>query len=213
MEPRGIRNNNPGNIEHNVSTKWQGLDTPASDGRFCRFISPAYGIRALARVLITYYDKHKCDTVSEIIHRWAPPNENNTNAYCNAVAAACGVGVHDIINLHDYAVLCPLVMAIIKHENGKQPYTQAQIDKGLVLAGVEPKSKPIAKTRTVAGATTATAGVTLTAATDVMQEVSGQIEPLIPYAESLKYLFIAMAIIGIGITVYARLDDRRRGLR
>lgn len=39
--------------------------------------------------------------------------------------------------MHDYAVLRPLVPAIIKHENGQQPYTNAEMDAGLVLASVE----------------------------------------------------------------------------
>ena len=51
-QPRGIRNNNPGNIEHN-GTNWQGMDNPPHDGRFIRFVTPQYGIRAMARVLTT----------------------------------------------------------------------------------------------------------------------------------------------------------------
>ena len=46
-----------------------------------------------------------------------------------------------------------------------------------------------------------------------MTEVKDQIEPLVPYADSLKLLFLIAALAGIGLTVWARIDDRRRGLR
>ena len=69
--PRGIRNNNPGNLE--MGSPWQGLTKTPQDNRFCSFITPAYGIRALAVTLITYHDKRKAkngtriDTVREVI--------------------------------------------------------------------------------------------------------------------------------------------------
>ena len=48
--PRGIRNNNPGNIRHGAN--WQGLNPKGRDidSAFCVFTAPIYGIRALAKV-------------------------------------------------------------------------------------------------------------------------------------------------------------------
>ena len=91
--PRGIRNNNPGNIDYNPSVKWQGLADPPREpeGRFCRFAAPKWGIRAIARLLITYQDQHDLNTVRGIINRWAPPIENDSDAYVNAVASSLGV--------------------------------------------------------------------------------------------------------------------------
>src|SRR5690606_5584704 len=86
--PRGVRNSNPGNLEW--GDPWQGL-VPVeqrTDSRFCQFVTPAYGIRALALTLITYYDRHRISTVEDAISRWAPPVENDTLAYQNAVARA-----------------------------------------------------------------------------------------------------------------------------
>ena len=139
--PRGIRNNNPGNIDY-MGTDWQGLSKPESDGRFCRFETPEWGIRALAKTLLTYQTKRKAadgskiDTVAEFIHRWAPPVENDTGAYVAQVAGKMGVGPHDEIDVRQYRFMEPLVESIIRHENGIQPYTQAQIDEGLRRAGV-----------------------------------------------------------------------------
>jgi seryl-tRNA synthetase len=58
--PRGIRNNNPGNIRRN-GDPWQGLAERQGDVEFFTFKTiPIYGIRALARTLIAYQDKHGC---------------------------------------------------------------------------------------------------------------------------------------------------------
>ena len=150
--PRGIRNNNPGNIEKRYKSdgslvnKWQGrTDDPvngqdAVDSRFETFVSPKWGIRALAVLLINYYDKHGIDTIESIIHRWAPPNENNTDAYVNAVVTSVtnktGIPARESLDLHDYGTLKALIEAIVMHENGIQPYTDAQINAGMAAAGV-----------------------------------------------------------------------------
>jgi hypothetical protein len=225
MTSRGIRNNNPGNIR--VGAKWQGLVAPEemtpeqkAEKEFCVFKSAPWGIRAMARTLITYQDKRKAkdgskiDTVHEVIARWAPPIENNTDAYADHVALKIGVSANDRIDVHSYEVMRPLIEAIILHENGEQPYTSAQIDKGLVLAGVEPaKPKSLQSSRTIKGAQVATGGTALTGAAEALQTAASNIEPLIPYLETMKWVFIAVTVVGIGITVLARIDDRNKGLR
>lgn len=130
-KPRGIRNNNPGNIEY-TGTEWQGLDDPKHDGRFMRFVDPVYGIRALARVLSNYQKLHGINTVRGIINRWAPPHENNTDSYINHVASYLGVGADEPINVTDH--LQSLVTVITKHENGQQPYSNSQINEGISKA-------------------------------------------------------------------------------
>ena len=72
------------------------------------------------------------------------------------------------------------------------------------------QERPIAKTRTVRGGKIAVAGI---AGSGVLMELQNQIEPLIPYSEYLKYAFLAVALISIGVMVYARINDRREGLR
>lgn len=142
--PRGIRNHNPGNIDRHPGVRWQGMaDDQAGDSRFVIFADPRWGIRAIARVLITYMtarkarDGSKIDTIREVIARWAPPSENDTGAYARHVADLTGIGIDDPIQ-PDYSTLRRLVPAIIAHENGIQPYGAAQIDDGLALAGVQP---------------------------------------------------------------------------
>lgn len=135
-QPRGIRNNNPGNIRWGEN--WQGLakDGKKKDPSFCVFTEPKWGIRALCKVLLTYYRRHDLDTVRGIINRYAPTNENDTSAYMKHVAELLGVGVDDKINVLDVNVMFLLIIAIIRHENGKCPYTDAEIRGGMLLAGM-----------------------------------------------------------------------------
>lgn len=126
---RGIRNNNPGNIRHGEN--WQGMSDTQTDSAFVQFIAPKYGIRALNKVLKTYYERHGLNTVYQIIERWAPPIENDTLSYAESVAQKLGVNIHDTINVEQYAQA--LTEAIIKHENGIQPYNHGTIVSGVNL--------------------------------------------------------------------------------
>jgi len=127
--PRGIRNNNPGNIRLSP-TRWRG-EVDGTDSAFETFDTPENGIRAMARLLLTYQRRHGLDTVEDIIGRWAPPIENDTDSYAQAVARALDVGVRDRVNLADETTLTRIVVAIIRHENGQQPYRPAQIADGV----------------------------------------------------------------------------------
>ena len=89
--PKGIRNNNPGNIKIGPSN-WQGK-IPVSqntDGVFEQFTSLQYGIRA-SLVLLQNYFVNGYNTVRKIINRWAPGSENPTSRYIDFVANGLGV--------------------------------------------------------------------------------------------------------------------------
>lgn len=130
-QSRGIRNNNPGNIDYNKNNNWRGqigIEEGVAKPRFARFDTPENGIRALAKLLLNYQRLHKLNTVRGIINRWAPPVENVTSAYVAACARALGVAADEVINLSDSRLLKLLTVAIIKHENGSQPYSDFVID-------------------------------------------------------------------------------------
>lgn len=142
--PRGIRNHNPGNIRRLPGVRWQGQAADqSSDKEFVVFTDPRWGIRAIARTLITYQDKRRArdgsriDSVQEIIDRWAPPHENDTTSYARQVAKQLGLAVDaETVDVYDFHTMRALVVAIIRHENGYQPYSNEQIDAGLQLAGI-----------------------------------------------------------------------------
>src|SRR5262245_58187606 len=88
---RGERNNNPGNLREVDGVHWVGERATDDDPAFEEFNTPEDGIRALAKTLLSYQRKHGLRTVTGIITRWAPSNENNTIAYIDAVARSMGV--------------------------------------------------------------------------------------------------------------------------
>lgn len=133
MTPRGIRNNNPGNIRRSPDA-WLGLAAEQTDPKFFRFNAPLFGIRALAVILRNYQRKHGLKTIREVIGRWAPSSENDTEAYVTAVARATGLAADAALDLEDPATLAALVEAVIEHENGEQPYSDALIEQAVASA-------------------------------------------------------------------------------
>ncbi len=135
--PRGIRNNNPGNIRKTAGWhRWKGVSPNQTDPEFVQFLTPKDGIRALAKTLLTYRRVYGLDTVGGIINRWAPPSENDTRSYATAVALHLKVGVNDKLDMAHFNTMMGLVSAIIRHENGKNPYTKQELTAGIKLAGV-----------------------------------------------------------------------------
>lgn len=129
---RGIRNNNPGNLEYSKTNPWVGQT--GDDGRFAKFETPEHGIRALGRNLLSY-QRQGIDTVSDIINRWAPPSDNNdTDAYIQAVCAQLGVTPNQPLDASNPDTLKALCASIIQHENGSQPYSDQQLATGVSAA-------------------------------------------------------------------------------
>lgn len=213
---RGVRNNNPGNLRK-TKDPWQGLAETQTDKDFFVFKNPVYGIRALTRTLIRYQDKHGLRTIRQIINRWAPSTENDTLAYVRGVAMSTGFGAEVELNMQKYEQIKAVTEAIILFENGHRPYTAAQIDKALVLAGIEPPPKNLQHTRTVRGgqaATVATVGAgALEAVQDALPQAHDSLQMLAPYLDVAKWLLLAVTLIGVGVMIWARIDDNRKGLR
>lgn len=131
---RGIRNNNPGNIRWGEN--WQGLkkDGKKQDPSFCVFTNAVYGIRALGKLLKNYQRLYGLNTPRKIINRYAPPFENQTQAYIQSVAQQLGITPDSVVDLSERGVLTVFIKAIIRHENGIQPYKDETIQKGIELS-------------------------------------------------------------------------------
>ncbi|MEF3846782.1 hypothetical protein U9X84_09665 [Escherichia coli] len=115
----GFRNNNPGNLR-------VAANATGKNGGFSTFANDADGRTAMARQLMLYGDRGN-NTLDGIIHTYAPQSENNTRAYIDSVSKATGYGAKEQVNLHDPETLKTIMAAMIKHENGAQPYTEEQL--------------------------------------------------------------------------------------
>lgn len=97
---RGLRNNNPLNIRHSAD-QWQGAATTQTDKSFVQFQNMAYGYRAAWKILDTYCLRFRRERlpyhVRNIITRWAPPSENDTEAYIRHVVRLSGLGGYENI--------------------------------------------------------------------------------------------------------------------
>ena len=140
---RGLRNNNPLNIRHSSSC-WKGMTKEQTDASFVTFESLAYGYRAAWRTLFTYFyrfvSEKKHFTVRNIISRWAPPTENNTEAYIRSVLQLSGIGGQERLlppdNVQSYSKLSRLIAAMTVIENGirKEAVDNQAIGEGYKLA-------------------------------------------------------------------------------
>ncbi len=130
--PIGIRQNNPGNLE--CGQPWQGLAPKQPGDRFCRFVLPLYGIRAMALVVRNYGRRGKAKTVRQVLDIYAPASENNVRAYVRSVCQRSGLPPDSPVNLNAAETLEKLIPAMIHHENGMQPYPPELIAGAVKLA-------------------------------------------------------------------------------
>lgn len=117
MEPRGIRNNNPGNIRK-TKDKWLGLREVQTDKEFFQFESMAWGYRAMLKVLINYRKLYDCWTIGDFIRRWAPHKENDTRGYIKTVCERMGVPPVYVPDIESKVAMCMLASAMSYVENG-----------------------------------------------------------------------------------------------
>ena len=118
-ETRGYRNNNPCSIR--ISTdKFQGEVQPSADKEFKQFETMAYGYRAAFRVIRTYINNYKCDTIRKIISRFAPTNENHTENYIRVVSERSGIPADDPIYADSREMMIRIVAAMSYVENGRE---------------------------------------------------------------------------------------------
>lgn len=136
---RNYRNNNLGNL---VFANQEGasleLANAKGERRFAKFNTPEEGVRALANQVSSYYNgtskaagNEKLQTVSSIIAKWAPPNENNTNQYIKNVSEYLGVSPNEKIDVSNPEVMTALVRAIATKEGGNPAVNDGFIKNAL----------------------------------------------------------------------------------
>jgi len=132
MLPRGIRNNNPGNLR-DMGSGWSGQVGRDEKG-FCIFATANDGIRAMAQTAISYEIKHQIHTLAAFGDRWAPVSDNpgaKKGEYGARLAKQLGVSpTQQFSVIQNLPKLCA---AITVNENGYNPY---QLE-GLMVASAE----------------------------------------------------------------------------
>lgn len=137
-EPIGVRNNNPGNVRYVAGQEgfWAGV-LGAGVGNFTRFDTPAHGIEAMTRNIFwlqsTFPD---ANTLAGMISHYAPPEDNNdTGAYVTRVENESGVDANSPWSARaDQATTAKVVLAMIRVELGKQPYSEELVRNSVAAA-------------------------------------------------------------------------------
>lgn len=131
--PRGIRNNNPGNVEYRSTDPWEGQI--GTDGRFATFDTPEHGIRAMGRLMDNYQQRYGLNDLQGMLTRYAPPRENDTATYIRNVGQATGLRPNEPFSFtQDPERGRNMLRAMILQENGQNPYTDEQLRNGWDLA-------------------------------------------------------------------------------
>ncbi|WP_236467360.1 lytic transglycosylase domain-containing protein [Escherichia coli] len=113
---RGIRNNNPGNLNF-AGQKGATLES-GPNARFASFPTMLEGIAALDRQVMLYLKRGK-NTIDQIIDIYAPSSDgNNTSSYKSYLSQYTGLGVKEKIDGSNFEVMKKLIQGIINHENG-----------------------------------------------------------------------------------------------
>lgn len=113
---RGIRNNNPGNLNF-AGQKGATLES-GPNARFASFPTMLEGIAALDRQVMLYLKRGK-NTIDQIIDIYAPSSDgNNTSSYKSYISQYTGLGVKEKIDGSNFELMRKLIQGIINHENG-----------------------------------------------------------------------------------------------
>jgi hypothetical protein len=124
--PGDIRFNNPGNLR-----------VPGSATGFQRFATAQEGLNAMARQIGLYANRDNLRTISSIVGKYAPPNENDTSAYIADVSKRTGFAPDQQLDVNDPKVMAPLLSAMVRHEQGRQPFSDQQLAQAAQSVKVE----------------------------------------------------------------------------
>ena len=126
----GQRINNPLNIkQYNQGF----LGETGEDSGFVSFKDPMYGVRAADRVLTTYGTKHGINTIRDLINRWAPPSENDTQNYVNYISDQLSIDPDAEVDLSNPAMRARILSQMTMMES-RSKYSPSQITEMIEMA-------------------------------------------------------------------------------
>lgn len=138
---RGLRNNNPLNIRNGYS-RWVGKAKQQTDPAFVCFMNKSMGYRAAWKIFYSYMlrfrDNGEQFNLVNILNRWAPPNENNTNEYVRTIIRLTDFKITGKQNLpapdtkEGRLILTEIIAAMTCVENG---ITMDQVPREDILRG------------------------------------------------------------------------------
>lgn len=122
-----IGKNNPFNIRFSKKFKWLG-QTGCRKG-FCNFNTLEFGVRAYVYLMLISYPKAGCKTIRQVIERYAPSSENDTDNYVNYVCTVTSLSDSSIVSkLTTYNFVC-FGLAMMQMESIVDNFTYVEIKR------------------------------------------------------------------------------------
>jgi hypothetical protein len=115
--PRGVRNNNPGNLQQ-TTIPWQGKIPNPTDSRFEQFREYVWGVRAKIRDITGDISRKGQNTIRKLITAYAPAFENNTASYITNLSNRMGMSPDALLDANNHAQMMRLCQHIAIIENG-----------------------------------------------------------------------------------------------
>jgi len=128
--PKGLRNNNPFNLEYR-NIGWVG--EIGTDGRFSIFDTAHNGLRAGMINIDTKMTRDGKVTVRQLISTLSPSHENPTEAFIQFVSTRMKVSPDQPLTFGVHIIR--LSQEIIRFENGEQPFTFDELEAALQATG------------------------------------------------------------------------------
>lgn len=113
---RGERNCNPLNIRL-TADRWLGMKATQTDKSFVQFETIEYGIRAAIHIIRRYIRHYSCSCIRDIIRRWAPASENDTESYIRYVSEKTCMNPADPIRHTDVDSIARIISAMAFYES------------------------------------------------------------------------------------------------
>lgn len=204
--PRGIRNNNPLNLEYVPGQ----AGVTGSDGRFGQYGTMADGVAASEQQLLKYQARG-VDTLAKMVSKWAPPGENDTPKYIANAARWSGLDPEAKVDMHDPVVAGKVITAMARMETGRElNQNEVQMGVGLGLGGNEaPKTAQVLAAVQAAAPTAAPGAPGAAGAAGVAAQAAAAIAPAqqaaLPPTQGVSRDDLQAAISGsVGLTIEHR---------
>lgn len=137
--PRGLRNNNPGDLTPPPSGTWNGQ--VGVDGPFSIFSDTVLGLRALGIDIANNILSDGNNTITLLISKYAPPAENATANYISSVAGDTGLDPNAPIP-QTQSMLASIIRAIVNKELGDS-WSQQYVPDTDIGAGIAAMPAPL----------------------------------------------------------------------
>jgi hypothetical protein len=120
---KGFAINNPGNIRYLATNAFAGQT--GNSGGYGVYAKLSDGVHAMYEELTKYYNSG-LKTITQIVSKWAPSSENDTEAYIDDVSERMNESADTPLSWPDDAA--PLIQAMSWHENGYNPMTDDDVE-------------------------------------------------------------------------------------